>query len=353
MTDTNNNAQGRARDYPHLMRGPRFAWWRSLLALPLAALFALALMLGIFGILSLAGQGHVLSQAFDGDDMNPVSFGVGNLVIGCLIPATMLATRIMHGVRPGFVSSVAGSFRWGWTMRCAAIMVPLYILVFALDQLINGTQGSVPAQQGLLVLMVLISTPVQSAGEEYLFRGLLMQNVGAWFRHPTVALVATTALSTGLFALAHGSTDIWVLLDLGVFALACCILIWRTGGIEASVVLHTVNNMVGMVGTIFLGGWEEGFVDETSVGKPQDLLLTVLVTSIAVPLVLRAAHRHGIQRLYQPAADQQPAGDAVGKLRMNGWLWTAVAAPAVLFLLVFAGALLLAMACSSFRCRGN
>ena len=325
-----------------MMRGPRFAWWRSLLALPLAGLFAIVLMLGMFGILALAGQGHVLSQAFEGDAMNPVSFGIGNLVIGCLIPAAMLATRIMHGVRPGYVSSVAGNFRWRWAMRCTLIMVPLYILIFALDQLINGPEGAIPAQQGLLVLMVLVGTPVQAAGEEYFFRGLLMQNVGSWFRHPTVALVVTTALSTGLFAAAHGSTDIWVLLDLGVFALACCFLIWRTGGIEAAVVLHVVNNMVGMIGTIFVGGWAEGFVDDNSVGKPQDLLLTVLVISIAVPLVLKSAGRHGIQRVYQPPAEQPP-GDVVGSKRMNGWLWTAVVAPVAFGLLIAAGGVLMVL----------
>jgi membrane protease YdiL (CAAX protease family) len=336
MPDTNNNSPSVVvRDYPHMMRGPRYAWWRPLLAMPLAALFALIMMLGLFGILALAGQWELLDQAFKADNMVPVSFGLGNVVLGCLIPATMLATRIMHGVRPGFVSSVTGGFRWRWAMRCTLILVPLYILAFALDQLINGPKGTIPEQQAMLVLMVLIGTPFQAAGEEYLFRGLVMQNVGAWFRHPTVALVVTTALSTGLFAAAHGSGDVWVLLDLGVFALACCILIWRTGGIEAAVVLHAVNNMVGMIGTIFVGGWAEGFVDDTSVGKPQDLLLTVLITSVTVPLVLRAAKRYGIQRVYQPTEE------VVGSRRMTAGLWTVLIAPLALLVLVFAGAVVL------------
>ena len=341
MPDTPIDKRPLPRDYPHMMRGPRFAWWRSLLAIPLALLFAIVLMGGLFGILTLAGQGPMLRRMFQGDGMDPISFGVGNLVLGCLVPATLLAARIMHGVRPGFVSSVTGSFRWRWAMRCTLITVPLYVITFALDQLINGPQGSIPAQQGLLLLMVLIGTPVQAAGEEYLFRGLLMQNVGAWFTHPTVALVMSTALSTGLFAAAHGSSDIWVLLDLGVFALACCILIWRTGGIEAAVVLHAVSNMVGMVGTIFLGGWSEGFVDEKSVGKPQDLLLTILVTSVAVPLVLWAAKRYGIERVYRPPADQRPPVDAAGSQRMSAGLWTVVIVPLALAMLVAAGGVLM------------
>jgi CAAX protease family protein len=331
MLDTNNNNPVLGRDYPHLMRGPRFAWWRPLLTIPLALLFMIVLMLGLCGIFALAGQWQLASRALQGDDMNPVGFGFGNLMIAAFIPATMLATRIMYGVRSGYLSSVAGRFRWGWTLRCAAITVPLFVITFALDQLINGPQGTIPAQQGLLLLLVLTTTPLQAAGEEYLFRGLLMQNVGAWFRHPTVALVVTTALSTALFAAAHGSADWWILLDLGITALAACVLIWRTGGIEAAVVLHAANNVVGMVGTIFVGGWEEGFVDDASVGRPMDLLLTILVTSVTVPLVLKAAARHGIQRIYQPAEE------AVGSRRMNAGLWFVVIAPAALAMLVAAG----------------
>ena len=35
-----------------------------------------------------------------------------------------------------------------------------------------------------LLLVVVLTTPLQSAAEEYLFRGYLSQAVAAWVRHP-------------------------------------------------------------------------------------------------------------------------------------------------------------------------
>ena len=44
-------------------------------------------------------------------------------------------------------------------------------------------------------MIVLLMTPLQAAGEEYFFRGWIMQNVGAWFARPMVGLVASLAVS--------------------------------------------------------------------------------------------------------------------------------------------------------------
>ena len=44
------------------------------------------------------------------------------------------------------------------------------------------------------LIIVLVMTPFQAAGEEYLFRGWLMQNVGAYFSRPIIGLVVLLAL---------------------------------------------------------------------------------------------------------------------------------------------------------------
>ena len=63
--------------------------------------------------------------------------------------------------------------------------------------------------------MGILLTPLQSAGEEYLFRGWIMQNVGSYFARPLVGLVVSLTVSTALFAAAHLSPDPWVLGTLG------------------------------------------------------------------------------------------------------------------------------------------
>lgn len=82
---------------------------------------------------------------------------------------------------------------------------------------------------GWMRVMAFVLTPFQAAGEEYLFRGWVLASVGSWFRRPVVGWIVGGLVSTAIFALAHGSLDVWILLDLGAFAAAAVWLTWRTG----------------------------------------------------------------------------------------------------------------------------
>lgn len=297
------------REYQQLLRGPRFAWWRPLvvLLLVLALLLVVAILVGAG--LAVAGRDlrHLSSAS---GEMTVAVFALTNLLLAALIPIALLSTRIAHGADAAYLSSVAGGLRWQWIWRCLRITVPLFVVCAGLALLIEWPQAPRPAQWELLLLLVLVGTPLQAAGEEYIFRGLVMQNIGACFRRPRTAMWMATAVSTVLFALVHGSTDPWILLDLGIGAVACCILVWRTGGLEAAIVLHAVNNMVGMSASLVFGGWDEDFVRETSKGNPLDPALTLLVASIVVALILRQARRQGLQHVRQPETEEATAGIA-------------------------------------------
>ena len=151
-----------------------------------------------------------------------------------------------------------------------------------------------PEQWVGLVVVSLLTTPLQAAGEEVAFRGGLVQSVGSWFRSPLVALVVTTTLSAGLFAAAHGSADPWVILELGSLAVYGCYLAWRTGGLEAVLVIHVVNNLLITVSGALLGGLEESYVDQSTTGSPVSAGLSILVTGFVTALLLRGARRRGI-----------------------------------------------------------
>ena len=99
-----------------------------------------------------------------------------------------------------------------------------------------------------------------------------MQSVGSWFRSPLVALVVTTILSTVTFVAAHGSFDPWIVIEIGSLAVFGCYLAWRTGGLEAVIVVHVVNNVLITVTGALLGGLEESYVDTTSTGSPLSAL---------------------------------------------------------------------------------
>nr|WP_276612465.1 CPBP family intramembrane glutamic endopeptidase [Kineococcus vitellinus] len=103
------------------------------------------------------------------------------------------------------------------------------------------------------MLVVLLTTPLQAAGEEYVFRGWLSQALGSWFSRPAVGAVVAAVVSAALFGLAHGGQDAWLLTDRVVFGLVASWLVWRTGGLEAAVAVHAVNNVVVLVPAVLTG----------------------------------------------------------------------------------------------------
>jgi membrane protease YdiL (CAAX protease family) len=232
-----------------------------------------------------------------------------------------LSIWAVHRIRPRYVSSVQGGIRWRWLLRCALVVVPVWAVYLGLGALLEPASSGRPAQWGLLLLIVLFLTPLQAAGEEYLFRGWIMQNVGAWFRSPMVGLVVSMVVSVVAFSAAHGSPDLWVLGSLGVFALTAGIATWRTGGLEAGIAIHTVNNVGVFFLVILQGGWNEAFVGADTTGAPVDVGIALLVHGVALALILWQAMKAGIQRLYQPVsppAETTPAVAPAGS-------WPAVA----------------------------
>jgi membrane protease YdiL (CAAX protease family) len=88
-------------------------------------------------------------------------------------------------------------------------------------------------------VLICVLVPFQAAGEEFAFRGLGMQAFGAWFRWPLVGILVPTVG----FAFAH-SYNAWGRIDVAALGVSFAFLTWRTGGLEAGVVAHVVNNVV-------------------------------------------------------------------------------------------------------------
>jgi membrane protease YdiL (CAAX protease family) len=292
------------RPYHQMLRGPHFRWWKPVVTLLLAAALGIPLMmlalvpLIVVGLASGAADLGLLS--LDVNDLSPTAFVVVNLSLIVLIPVSGLSIWIVHQIRPRYLSSVAGGIRWRWLARCALIVLPLWLVYLALGLLVAPPQSPRPEQWLPLLIIVLIMTPFQAAGEEYLFRGWLMQNIGAYFSRPIIGLVVSVAVSTVAFSAAHGSFDPWVLSSIGCLAVAAGVAAYRTGGLEAAIAMHAVNNVLAFGAVLTFGGWEEAFVGADTQGTPMVLLLAVLVHGGALALILWQARRHGIQSHYQP-----------------------------------------------------
>ncbi len=293
-----------AAEYQQSLRGPGHRWWRPLLSIVLVvaltgiSTFLIGLVLSLVGLFGGYDDPMAWVTSVLGDISNPVGFLVTNLSLIVLIPVVMLALWLAHGMSPGQLASVTGRFRWGWFGRCVVVLIPLWLVLIGVSFLLDGAQiGPRPEQWKALLVIMALTTPLQSAGEEVAFRGWALLSIGSWFGNRWLALIVPLVLSVAAFAAAHGSPDPWVIADLSVFAAAAGLLTWRTGGLEAAIALHAVNNVVAIGSSLLLGGFEQGFIDGETAGTSVQFIASLVVQTVAVVLLWRQAGRVGVVRL--------------------------------------------------------
>ena len=152
----------------------------------------------------------------------------------------------------------------------------------------------------ILALIVLLTTPFQAAGEEYVFRGYLMQAIGSLSRSRWLALIVTATL----FALAHGVQNFPLFFDRFMFGFIAGWLVIRTGGLEAGIAMHILNNFLAF-------GYALAFSDLSStlnvseVGW-ENIPLTLTQAGTYAALVLLVARKLDVQRRTEPPADLLP-----------------------------------------------
>jgi uncharacterized protein len=228
------------------MRSRTWAWWR-----PVAGLVLLSVVSGV------AAAAVVLVALATGVTPNlallnlvdPWVLLITNVSLILLIPAVWLAWAVAHGMAIGWSASVLARIRPRLFLpytRMALLTLGVGIgLSIGIGLLLDAgsVTGPVP-RLGWLLLVVFLTTPLQSAAEEYLFRGYLSQMVAGWFRSHRVGAITAAVVTAAVFSLAHAPEDFWTFLDRFVFALAASATVWLTGGLEAAIVLHAVNNVL-------------------------------------------------------------------------------------------------------------
>ncbi len=285
-------AQASPRSYVHQLRGPRMRWWRPIAAFALFVLTYVAIALAVTVPFALAGTLTSGTSAFEVSAANNLYL---NLSLAALVPAVLLTSRLVYGRSPGRVFSVAGRLRWGWLARSMVVVTPLWLAYLTLSWFLSGQEVLARPKDWLaLSVVTLLTTPLQSAGEEVAFRGGFTQWIGSWMRSPVVAFGVAGVVTTGLFVAAHGSFDPWTMIDIGSLGVAAAVLAWRTGGIEAGIALHVVNNLLITFAGIGLGGLEQSYVDADTTGDPWSALTSVVVMTLATLLLLRQAKRSGL-----------------------------------------------------------
>ncbi|MFS0868034.1 CPBP family glutamic-type intramembrane protease [Microbacterium sp. 179-B 1A2 NHS] len=268
----------------------RWGWWTPLVTGLLGLAFYLVLSLAVVMILvvvALADPAYAEKLIFTDlvrfDLTDPLLIAVLLGSIALLWPSYTLASLIVNGKGIGFLSSVAGRLRWRWMLLCAGVAVVVYVVLTAISMVLPGEEvaaGDViePSRNPaflVALLVILLLVPFQAAAEEFVFRGYLQQAVGRWLRHPAWAIL----LPVPLFVLGH-LYDVIGQTSVAVFAVAAGWLTWRTGGLEAAIALHVINNLAAFGLGVF--GLSDVNATETSI---LSLVMSIVMIGIYAGLV--------------------------------------------------------------------
>ena len=232
-------------EYHQALAGPKRRIARGLLAIALlvAGMTVSALLLSA-GAMWL--DGIVRPDATSEEPLNsPFIAGAGVVAVALLIPWSMAIQRWLYGVDVGSMHSVLGRFRFDLFGRALVVIVPLFAIVLSIQEFTSPAESVTWARGDLLAmfLMTILLVPLQAAGEEYGFRGLILRVAGSWVRGRIPALALGIGVSALAFAVLHVAPDPgWNLFYL-VVSLATGLVTWRTGGLEIAVLIHAAFNV--------------------------------------------------------------------------------------------------------------
>ena len=308
--------------YHRLARTGTHRWWRPIVGT--AFIILAGAVLALAGFLVFTAAATIAGRPEDADGV--ATFGARGdlamsfLAVAALLPATLLAARWIQRRRAGTLSSVTGRLRRRWLLVC--LPVAFGAIASSLGAgftlaTVTGTDvglGDPLAGWGSFLasmLVLLLVVPPQAAAEEYLTRGWLLQGIGAWFRRPWVPIMVQAVV----FAALHGWGTPWGFADLLVFGVVAGYLTVRTGGLEAAIALHVMNNLVS---SVIAAAYNDLGLDQTAADMPWQFAVMDLPALLAYTgTILWLARRRGIASVThtQPIVAEPAVQDRV----RSGW----------------------------------
>ena len=223
-----------------------YAWFKPLLVALLTAVFSFTI-LGItilIGLLWLGDPGLVI-EALTSNSSPYFYSGPGLLMavggVSGMLPALALAERIVRGRPFSSYSSSRGGWNWAAFVKCfalAAVVFGAELLAMTFGMPDAGADG-INKFTIIGAVICIVVVPLQTAAEEYIYRGLLMQSIGSWTKLPALAVV----LSAIIFGISHSRYDVFGITAVSIQGLGFAFLAWYSRGLEASSAAHAANNL--------------------------------------------------------------------------------------------------------------
>lgn len=215
-----------------------------------------------------------------GDFADPWGMVAAHLGLAAAIPLVLAVVLFLHHFHPRWLHSVQPGFRWRYGL--AAGLAALVVLggVWAASRIGQPWQFAPEQPLGGFLAAIVLTAPLQAAGEEYLFRGYVLQALYSAAPNLHRPLMTSDEQGTGaarvglwlargyqrwfgvigsalLFAILHTQNEgLAGFLHPFAFGLLAGWLTLRTGGLEAAIAAHVVNNLIAfgyatLSGTMF------------------------------------------------------------------------------------------------------
>ncbi len=272
----------------------RMARWKSLLVIFAVPVLLLVVQILVFQVVVLI-EGPADPQMPALTPLTILATGISTAITALL--AIMLMARLAK-MSWRSIFRHDRSFDWrrvGLYLAVSAALVTLTLLIGALvapDALGWGTI-EIGTTTLVIIVITLVAIPLQSAGEEIAFRGVIAPAAGSWFRNVRLAAVFAIVVSAATFALVHVSVDPWFVGYLFVFSASTVALGLISGGLEAAMAFHVSNNVVAGIFNALLAGNEPTTVDrQTDSGGGPTYLILMAMNVVVVAAVWAIERRN-------------------------------------------------------------
>ncbi len=264
----------------------KYKWYKPVIVIIISAILYFVFQVILAVVFDVAYGEQVLNAVMNGGyetlNNSDASVYFSYLSIFAFLPSIYIASKIVRDRPFSSYSSSRGGWNWKLYFKCLAIPFVIYIVFSVISIIIYPESGSKSNVSLITMILSLILIPAQCIAEEYVFRGILMQTLGSWFKIPILAII----IQAILFAIGHSYNSLGVI-SVGISGILYGFLVWRTNGLEASSAIHSINNLMGFY-VVALG---LGSISSTL--TVLDFVMDIFITVLSVALVYYIGNKKG------------------------------------------------------------
>lgn len=280
----------------------RMSWWKPLVLIVTLPLVLVALQVLLYQLVGIVeGSDDPLAAT-----ITPLKFLAANLSIGVTGLLAIALLVWLTGVPWRSLISSPRAFdphRLTQYLVGAALLVGAGIGVVALvaPDAPGWVAFGVSETTIVLVVLIILTTPIQAIGEELIFRSAALPAAASWVRAVRPALVVGLVVSSLGFAIVHGSTDPWLFGYYAFISVSTGLMAIISRGIEAPVAFHLANNVLFTLVNTLMADGEPFALDRATDTGDASLLILAAVNIGMVVLVWLRERRTPVRRGVRPS----------------------------------------------------